>query len=98
MAEGPGLCTLTDVSPDGRFGLLHRFHYRANSHLYVVELVSGTETLLTAHDGAANFGPSHGLAKTVPRSWLPCGTSLVVVAPTASTPGLRSSPREFAIS
>lgn len=57
VAEGPGMCYLTDVSPDGRFGLLLRIPYRGNGDLYLLELATGTETLLTPHEGPAMFGP-----------------------------------------
>ncbi len=44
-----------DVSSDGRFALLERYHSRNNEDLYIVDLQRHTESLLTPHAGDATF-------------------------------------------
>lgn len=56
VGAGPGRAQLTDLSPDGRFAVLSRLISRGDNNLYLVELASGTETLLTPHTGTGSFG------------------------------------------
>jgi dipeptidyl aminopeptidase/acylaminoacyl peptidase len=50
-----GLNAYADVSGDGRRAVLSRVVARGDNNLYLVELESGVETLLTPHDGPAAF-------------------------------------------
>ena len=55
VATNPGIGSLTDVSPDGRYGLLYRVANRSDSNLYLIDLRDSRETLLTPHEGPGNF-------------------------------------------
>jgi dipeptidyl aminopeptidase/acylaminoacyl peptidase len=55
VGAGPGRAQLTDLSPDGRFAVLSRLISRGDNNLYLVELASGAETLLTPHTGTGSF-------------------------------------------
>jgi dipeptidyl aminopeptidase/acylaminoacyl peptidase len=56
VAEGRAMCELSDVSADGRTALLQRNHFRGNNDVFLLDLGSGEETLLTAHEGPGAFG------------------------------------------
>ena len=57
VVRNPGIGSLTSVTADGRYGLLSRVQSRGNNNLHLVELASGKDTLLTAHEGVAqSFG------------------------------------------
>ncbi|HJS74943.1 MAG TPA: S9 family peptidase [Vicinamibacteria bacterium] len=56
VAKNPGVGYLLDVSPDGNFAVLYRQKTRGDNDLYLVELDSGGETLLTPHEPPAQFG------------------------------------------
>ncbi len=56
VAEGRPMCQLNDLSPDGRFALVQRSHYRSNNDVVLVDLASGSEALLTEHEGLGSFG------------------------------------------
>jgi dipeptidyl aminopeptidase/acylaminoacyl peptidase len=51
-----GLNAITDVSADGRYAVVFRLVSRGDNNLYLVDLRSGAETLLTPHDGPGSFG------------------------------------------
>ncbi len=51
-----GLNQILDVSRDGRFAVVYRLLSRGNDNLYLVDLASGGETLLTPHEGPGSFG------------------------------------------
>jgi dipeptidyl aminopeptidase/acylaminoacyl peptidase len=55
VAAGQAVCSLTDVSPDGRLALLQRDENRVPGNVYVVDLEHGAETLLTPHEGLGTF-------------------------------------------
>jgi hypothetical protein len=55
VAEGRPLALLLDVSPDGRQGILRRVHHRGDDDLFLVDLGTGEERLLTPHDSPATF-------------------------------------------
>ena len=55
VAKNPGTGSLADVTADRKRGLLLRTKYRGNNDLYLVDLVRGTELLLTPHEGPARF-------------------------------------------
>ncbi len=54
-AKNQGIGTLTDISADGKRAVLYRMVNRSDSNLYLIDLVSGTEALLTPHEGPGNF-------------------------------------------
>ncbi len=55
VARNVGIGYLTDTTRDGRGGLLNRLVSRGSNDLYFVDLESGTETLLTPHEGPGEF-------------------------------------------
>ncbi len=55
IARTRGVSNLTHISNDGRWAVLSRVVARGDSDLYLLDLVRGTETLLTPHIGQALF-------------------------------------------
>jgi dipeptidyl aminopeptidase/acylaminoacyl peptidase len=55
VARNPGVGAITSVTRDGRFGLLTRLRSRGNNNLYLVDLANGKDTLLTPHEGVAEY-------------------------------------------
>ena len=55
VTENRGVGGFEDLSRDGKFGLLTRLVNRGDNNLYLVELASGKETLLTPHEGPGTF-------------------------------------------
>ena len=55
VAKNPGTGSMTSVTVDRRFGLLARLRSRGNNNLYLVDLATGTDTLLTPHEGLAQY-------------------------------------------
>lgn len=58
LARNPGRGSIIAVSRDGRRGILHRLAHRGDSNLFLIDLDSSAERLLTPHDGPGNFGPA----------------------------------------
>jgi dipeptidyl aminopeptidase/acylaminoacyl peptidase len=56
VAKGKGLNDITDVSADGRYAVVTRLVSRGDNNLFLVDLKTGTETLLTRHKGPGSFG------------------------------------------
>lgn len=60
VAENPGVGTLSDISPDARWGLVQRVRSRGDSNVYLVDMNapegSRKEVLLTPHEGPGSFG------------------------------------------
>ena len=56
VAEGQGLNAVSDLSRDGRWAVLSRVVQRGDSNLYLLDITSGRQTLLTPHDGPGSFG------------------------------------------
>jgi dipeptidyl aminopeptidase/acylaminoacyl peptidase len=54
-SENRGVGGYSDLSRDGRWALLSRVVSRGDNNLYLVDLESGKETLLTPHSGPGNF-------------------------------------------
>jgi dipeptidyl aminopeptidase/acylaminoacyl peptidase len=54
-AKNRGVGGLMDVSRDGRRATLYRVESRSDSNLFLVDLASGKESLLTPHDPPGNF-------------------------------------------
>ena len=66
IAKNPGVGSISSVTSDGRFALLNRLQSRGNNNLYLLDLASGKDTLLTPHDGVAlYFGEITGDGRTV---------------------------------
>jgi dipeptidyl aminopeptidase/acylaminoacyl peptidase len=55
VAEGRPVVELLDVSHDRRRGILRRVHYRGDEDLFLVDLTTGEEILLTPHDPPGSF-------------------------------------------
>ena len=53
--QNDALATLEDVSRDGRWGLVSRLVSRGDNNLYLVDLKTHKETLLTPHSGPGTF-------------------------------------------
>jgi dipeptidyl aminopeptidase/acylaminoacyl peptidase len=55
VSKNPGIGGISNISADGHRALLDRLHSRGDNNLYLLDLVSGKDTLLTKHDGVATF-------------------------------------------
>ena len=55
VAENPGTGALADVSRDGRRALVLRVKSRGDSNLFLIDLTTGQEALLTPHEGPGTF-------------------------------------------
>jgi dipeptidyl aminopeptidase/acylaminoacyl peptidase len=55
VATNPGIGSITSVTRDGRFGLLTRLRSRGNNNLHLLDLANGKDTLLTPHEGVAQY-------------------------------------------
>jgi dipeptidyl aminopeptidase/acylaminoacyl peptidase len=56
VARNPGVGNIENLSRDGKRALLSRVKSRGDSNLYLLDLAAGKETLLTKHEGIAQFG------------------------------------------
>ena len=56
VVEGKGLNGILDVSKDGRWAVVTRLVSRGDNNLYLVDLKTRAETLLTPHEGTGSFG------------------------------------------
>jgi dipeptidyl aminopeptidase/acylaminoacyl peptidase len=55
VARNPGVGGIVSLSRDGRRALLSRTKSRGDNNLYLLDLATGQETLLTEHEGIAQF-------------------------------------------
>lgn len=55
LEAGPGLNSLEDVSRDGKFALISRLVNRGDNDLYLLDLKTRKQILLTPHQGLAEF-------------------------------------------
>jgi dipeptidyl aminopeptidase/acylaminoacyl peptidase len=55
VAQNPGIGSITSVTRDGRFALLTRLRSRGNNNLYLLDLMARMDTLITPHDGLAQY-------------------------------------------
>jgi dipeptidyl aminopeptidase/acylaminoacyl peptidase len=55
VSKNPGIGSITSISRDGRKALLFRLRSRGDNNLYLLDLASGKDTLLTQHEGIATF-------------------------------------------
>ncbi len=53
--QNPGIGGFEDLSRDGRRALLNRLRYRGSNDLYLVDLATKKETLLTPHEGPGSY-------------------------------------------
>ncbi len=79
VVEGRGLNTVTDVSHDGRYALVSRLVSRGDNNIYLVDLASHTETLVTPHAGTASFGWAR-FSPDARRIWLTSDTATDLAA------------------
>ncbi|MGH9944155.1 MAG: S9 family peptidase [Pyrinomonadaceae bacterium] len=56
VAENKGVGGIGEVSRDGRYATLSRLVNRGDNNLYLIEVATGKEALLTPHDGPGSFG------------------------------------------
>jgi dipeptidyl aminopeptidase/acylaminoacyl peptidase len=56
VSKNTGIGSFTSISADNRRVILDRLVSRGSNDLFLVDLTSGGETLLTAHEGAGDFG------------------------------------------
>ena len=65
-ARNDGIGQMLDVSPDGNYATLFRMKSRGDSNIYLRNLESGEEFLLTPHEGVATaFGGTFANARTL---------------------------------
>src|SRR5262249_55346409 len=55
VAKNPGVGNIEGISNDGKRALLNRVRSRGDNNLYLLDLASGKDTLITRHDGIALF-------------------------------------------
>jgi dipeptidyl aminopeptidase/acylaminoacyl peptidase len=55
VAKNPGVGGIDGISRDGSRALLNRLKNRGDNNLYVLDLAGGKDTLITKHDGVAEF-------------------------------------------
>jgi dipeptidyl aminopeptidase/acylaminoacyl peptidase len=55
VAKNPGVGGIDGISRDGSRALLTRLKNRGDNNLYLLDLASGKDTLITKHDGVAEF-------------------------------------------
>ena len=53
--EESGLGSISNVTRDGRYALLGRVRSRGNNNLHLLDLTTGQDTLITPHEGAAQY-------------------------------------------
>jgi dipeptidyl aminopeptidase/acylaminoacyl peptidase len=55
VSKNPGIGSIENISRDGRRALLNRVRSRGDNNLYLLDLNSGKDTLITQHEGVATF-------------------------------------------
>jgi dipeptidyl aminopeptidase/acylaminoacyl peptidase len=55
VAQNPGIGAITSLTRDAQHGLLFRLRSRSDNNLYLLDLKSGKDTLLTPHEPPGNF-------------------------------------------
>ncbi len=55
VAENPGTGRIIDLSTDQQYALLSRLEHRSDDNLFLVDLRTGSQTLLTPHDPPGRF-------------------------------------------
>ena len=59
ISDNPGIGTVSDLSPDATRAVIWRMRSRGNTDLYLLELATGKEQLLTPHQGVALSQDAH---------------------------------------
>ena len=60
VTENRGIGSFTSLSRDGKYAILDRLVSRGDNNLYLVEIASAKETLLTAHSGPGSYSGAFG--------------------------------------
>lgn len=55
LTRNPGIGGISNFSKDGKRALLSRLKNRGDNNLYLLDLAAGKETLITKHEGVAQF-------------------------------------------
>lgn len=55
IAENRGIGSLCDISRDFRYAILYRMEHRSDDNLFLLDLETGNEQLLTPHEGPGSF-------------------------------------------
>jgi dipeptidyl aminopeptidase/acylaminoacyl peptidase len=55
VAENRGIGGIEDISRDGKYAIVSRLINRGDNNLYLINLMDGTEALLTPHEGPCSF-------------------------------------------
>ena len=55
VAKNPGVGSISSVTRDGRYAVLGRVRSRGNNNLHLLDLTTGQDTLITPHEGAAQY-------------------------------------------
>ena len=55
VAKNPGVGSIDGISRDGKRALLSRLRNRGDNNLYLLDLATGKDSLITKHDGVAQF-------------------------------------------
>jgi len=55
VSRNPGLGNIEGISKDGKLALLQRLRNRGDNNLYLLDLATGKDTLLTRHEGTALY-------------------------------------------
>ncbi|HEY6272527.1 MAG TPA: S9 family peptidase [Terriglobales bacterium] len=55
LARNPGIGGIDNFSRDGHRALLNRLRNRGDNNLYLLDVATGKDTLITKHDGVAQF-------------------------------------------
>jgi Tol biopolymer transport system component len=56
VAKNPGVGSISNISNNGKRALLGRLRNRGDNNLYALDLTTNKDTLITKHDGIAEFG------------------------------------------
>jgi dipeptidyl aminopeptidase/acylaminoacyl peptidase len=59
VAKNNGVGAIEDISHDGRWAILYRMLNRSDNNLFLINLETGEETLLTPHEGPGTFAGGH---------------------------------------
>ncbi|HEV2806685.1 MAG TPA: S9 family peptidase [Chthoniobacterales bacterium] len=59
VAENKGIGGVQDISRDNRFAIIDRLVSRGDNNLYLLEISTGKEALLTSHEGPGSFGSAN---------------------------------------
>ena len=55
VTRNPGIGNISSISDDGKRALLGRLKNRGDNNLYLLDMETGKDTLITKHDGVAQF-------------------------------------------